>query len=616
MCPGSRRPSGRSCTSGVGRGSATFLCMALFMIAPSHADDVPRSVFASSIAFVVPVKAVDANGQTVANLSAVSLGGGRFVSRCGELSGRFEAPVGGEAKTLTLLARDPDSSLCLLESSGAALAAAPLAGLPEAGTRVFALGNALGLGIGISEGVVSKLHRLGEAERIQFTAAIATGSEGGGLFDADGRLLGIIDRPLDGGQNVNLAVPAAGLADIAARAASRSAERAEYDALLARADELRAARNWSGLLEHARDWVARRPQDAEGLRARAEAAESGGDTSAARTDYEQALTLDGELRSAAFGLWRTRSATGDASALHTAQMLAERWPMDVDAWMALSRSHAARTEYEAAERAARHALSLQPWHASPHFMLASLAQSRGDKESWMRHRRELHELLPNEPSILMGYIEALIANARLSRALALIDAYPGSDSNGDLIYFRGLVLMAASKPMEALATLKRSLAHTPNQPAWVWASIGDMNAVLGMPTQAVEAYRKAVELDPEQHNWRWKLALALTDAFLLDEASGIFREWTARWPESPDGWRQLGFVYAIRGEDANAIQALERSLSLDARQPRTWHVLVDAYAVSGRDDDVRRAWSRLRDLDPERAEAARLRRIVPLEIAP
>jgi tetratricopeptide (TPR) repeat protein len=581
----------------------------------AHADNIPRAVFTSSAPFVLPVTVSDGDGQRLANLSAVSLGSGRFVSRCGELSGRFEAVDGAASRLLAVIARDPDSELCLLESPElAALPAAPTAPTPQAGSRVFALGNALGLGTGISEGVVSKLHRQGEDERIQFTAAIAAGSEGGGLFDAEGRLVGIIDRPLEGGQNVNLAVPAVRLDDIAARAALRSAQRSEHDALLARAEELRAARDWAGLREHAQAWVTRHPQDAEALRARAEAAEAVSELAAARADYRQALAHAADLKAAAFGLWRTQFALNDADALQTAQQLTESWPADVDAWISLSRSHAMKQDADAAERAARRALALQPWNMASHYLLGRLAQSRGDNVAWLHHQSAVWELAQTSPAALMGYVDALIANGRVARAMALIDAFPEHDSNGDLLYSRGLVLMAAKRPGDALITLRRSLEHAPSNPAWVWKTLGDVSYGLGMLPQAVDAYRKAVQGAPEQVNWRWALAVALKDALMLDEAMDIFSEWTTRWPDSPDGWRQTGVVLHMRGQYEQANIRYQRSLELDARQPLVWHLLVESYTAMGRNDDVRRAWLRLRELDPERAETVRLCCIVPLEV--
>ncbi|MBK8072869.1 MAG: serine protease [Ramlibacter sp.] len=56
-----------------------------------------------------------------------------------------------------------------------------------------------------------------ELEMVQTTAPISPGSSGGGLFDAEGRLVGITTALLRDSQNLNFAVPANWIVELAAR---------------------------------------------------------------------------------------------------------------------------------------------------------------------------------------------------------------------------------------------------------------------------------------------------------------------------------------------------------------------------------------------------------------
>lgn len=80
----------------------------------------------------------------------------------------------------------------------------------EVGEKVYAIGSPQGLELSISEGVVSQLRPsdLGKKPIIQTTAAISPGSSGGGLFDSDGRLVGITTLMLKDSQSLNFAFPA------------------------------------------------------------------------------------------------------------------------------------------------------------------------------------------------------------------------------------------------------------------------------------------------------------------------------------------------------------------------------------------------------------------------
>jgi S1-C subfamily serine protease len=76
------------------------------------------------------------------------------------------------------------------------------------GQRVYAIGAPQGLELTISEGIVSSLRQVDEGTLIQTTAPVSPGSSGGGLFTADGRLVGIVTFQYREGQNLNFALPA------------------------------------------------------------------------------------------------------------------------------------------------------------------------------------------------------------------------------------------------------------------------------------------------------------------------------------------------------------------------------------------------------------------------
>lgn len=75
------------------------------------------------------------------------------------------------------------------------------------GARVYAIGAPRGLELALSEGIVSGFREVGGRHYIQTTAPISSGSSGGGLFDAEGLLVGFPTYHLTEGQQLNFAVP-------------------------------------------------------------------------------------------------------------------------------------------------------------------------------------------------------------------------------------------------------------------------------------------------------------------------------------------------------------------------------------------------------------------------
>ena len=88
----------------------------------------------------------------------------------------------------------------------------------KVGQRVYAIGSPTGLELTLSEGLISALraNAQGQLPTIQTSAAISPGSSGGGLFDAEARLIGVTVSVAKG-ENLGFAYPAEWLAELPQR---------------------------------------------------------------------------------------------------------------------------------------------------------------------------------------------------------------------------------------------------------------------------------------------------------------------------------------------------------------------------------------------------------------
>ena len=80
----------------------------------------------------------------------------------------------------------------------------------KVGENVYGLGAPQGLELSLSVGVISQLRKSRNARFIQTDAAISPGSSGGGLFDRDGNLIGILTSKITGQntEGLGFAIPA------------------------------------------------------------------------------------------------------------------------------------------------------------------------------------------------------------------------------------------------------------------------------------------------------------------------------------------------------------------------------------------------------------------------
>jgi len=124
--------------------------------------------------------------------------------------------------TAQIIGTDPQTDVAVLKIDAQNLTAITLGDSAqiEVGDAVLAIGNPLGLGQTVTRGIVSALGRSvpipGDEnpnlpkrykDFIQTDAAINPGNSGGALVDAEGRLIGINDAIIEGGNGIGFAIP-------------------------------------------------------------------------------------------------------------------------------------------------------------------------------------------------------------------------------------------------------------------------------------------------------------------------------------------------------------------------------------------------------------------------
>ena len=142
--------------------------------------------------------------------SAVAISSSNVVTNCHVTESAVSVATVVEGKVVELKATraDKKSDLCFYSTDEQLTA---VAGVREfsgisVGEKVYAIGSPSGQENTFSEGIVSGLRERDGTKYIQTTAPISPGSSGGGLFDAQGRLIGITTFKIRDAENLNFAV--------------------------------------------------------------------------------------------------------------------------------------------------------------------------------------------------------------------------------------------------------------------------------------------------------------------------------------------------------------------------------------------------------------------------
>lgn len=171
----------------------------------------PGEIFKRVAPSVVVVLALSGDGAVTAQGSGVVVARDTVVTNRHVVEGAARVRVQWQGHGLPARVARLDAERDLARLRVGRLRAPPASLRPsdslEVGERVYTVGAPQGLDLSLSEGLVSRLKPDRDAFLIQTTAPISKGSSGGGLFDSQGRLVGVTAFALREGQGLNFALP-------------------------------------------------------------------------------------------------------------------------------------------------------------------------------------------------------------------------------------------------------------------------------------------------------------------------------------------------------------------------------------------------------------------------
>ncbi len=197
---------------------------------------LPAELFASLASSVFVVQSLSKEGKLLSFGSGVVVKPGHVVTNKHVVMGGVAIRVkhGSQTWPARITHVDPTNDICQLFVEN--LFARPVPSRDYSsltvGERVYAIGAPEGLDLTLSEGLISGLRRQASTEVIQTTAPISRGSSGGGLFDPEGRLIGITTYFIEAGQNLNFALPARLVSKLDSYPVSALGERAGLGGIL------------------------------------------------------------------------------------------------------------------------------------------------------------------------------------------------------------------------------------------------------------------------------------------------------------------------------------------------------------------------------------------------
>lgn len=471
---------------------STQLAMFLIMVAATAYAKTPEDVFARASPSVVVVDVLNSDRKPVGLGSGVVIAPGLVITNCHVVN---KGPIirvrrGNHAYIGSLDLSDAERDLCQLRVLELTAPPATLgtAKSLKVGQRVYAIGSPKGLELSIAEGLVSSLREFEGSFYIQTSAPISQGSSGGGLFDDQGRLVGITTFYLKDGQNLNFALPVDFIGGIPKRVQAkrmRSKDPQESQRPLDWLNQallLQAKADWHGLLEHCGRWTRTRPEDV----------------------------------AAWIALGRAQLGLGDyRAAIDGMRGGLKRHPGFAGLWHNLGVAHASLAEYDIAIQALEEALRLQSDAKTNRLLAWLLVQTRKYEEAVVAARQALR-LAPDSQLAWEVLGDAYTGLGRHDDAVWAYEEEVRANGNDSRAWYKLAVAAGNAKRYQVLHdALGKVLALDPNHAeAWylwgiLWCNTVTVegNRILvkrpdpGARDEIRKAYEKLRELDHPKAKW-------------------------------------------------------------------------------------------------------------------
>ncbi len=343
------------------------LGLSFTILGKSFSQDLPvdgQKVFQSASKSVVVLKTINSDGQAYKQGSGVVISKNLIVTNCHVLQGgeSFLVLVSGKNMTGVLHSGDVDKDLCTLSVSTGSLHSVEVrsSNTLKIGEVVYAIGSPKGLELSLSSGLVSQLRGQG-MPLIQTTAAISSGSSGGGLFDVHGRLVGITTFKVVGGDSLNFAAPAAwisGLPKITAnQIASFSTEKK-----IEQVRKLLLQKKTSEAISFCKDWLSESPDSYHPYYWLGLAYQAIDNNSAAIDAFKKVVSINSDHSQAWILMGNAFSSLGKHEQAIAARKEGLKInPNDSDGWALLARSYSLNDQIDESIYAIKKALEIKEY---------------------------------------------------------------------------------------------------------------------------------------------------------------------------------------------------------------------------------------------------------------
>jgi len=382
------------------KGLQCFLVIVVLFFGTTIHSKTANEVFNAVSSSVVVIRTYDAKGNGKNLGSGVVLANDLIATNCHVIKDAVNIQVvyHGKQYPANLRHTDWERDVCTLTVKGVNAPVVVIGSTShlKIGAQVYAIGAPQGLELTLSEGIISSLREVDGGQYLQISAPISPGSSGGGLFDEEGRLIGLPTFYLSEGQQLNFAVPVEWITELPERhkemsEVAQTTSNEWYNKSLA----LEQLKDWVRMLIHSLRWIEAQPEEPMAWYSLGYAYNETDQNAKAIEAYQQALRIYPEYTAAWANLGYVYDKTDQyAEAIHAYQQALRINPDFESAWCNLGNTYVKTYQNTEAIQSYQQALRINPEYIDAWYNLGLVYYSSSQRNQVIEVYNVLKRLDP------------------------------------------------------------------------------------------------------------------------------------------------------------------------------------------------------------------------------
>ena len=277
-------------------------------------------------------------------------------------------------------------------------------------------------------------------------------------------------------------------------------------------------------------------------------------------------------------------------------------PTDAEGWSLLSQIYMLDKKDAEAERALSKAISINAELPSVHRNQARLLLKRSKPTEALERAKSGYDRSLEDPESWLVLAACLGANQKDHEALKLVErALQAKPNNAEALTNRALIRLRAKDIIGAINDAQMAVSLKPHL-SQIWGLLGSLHHQSKNLPDAIEAIKKAHELDPLNVNYMIDLGEFLRQDEKVSEAIDLLEGAIKLAPQNASAWTNLGAAYQQATRIDPAKEAYAKALVINTKSVETLSKLGALQANNGQWEIAKQYFEQALYISPDSVE--------------